>query len=661
LGSVGVVALATASPSGAQPACTDNWIGPNTGTTNWGASASDWSSGIPNGSSVACVAEAGTYSVVFTNDAQAPDALEIGGATSGTQTVEINGANMSTGEDNEVENGGVLSLVPSASTVATLSGETNSLTVDAGGTLDSSGSSSQLAAVSVNLDNQGTTTFSATSNEIDNTTTTNEGSLTVSAGASLNETAASFTDASGTLTNDGSFIGHGSTFTQSGTTESGNPVLQDAGTFVDSAGTGSFEAYQTTLEGIVPVGQTLTNLASPGNSNDTIGTSSTGVTVDGTLVCADASGSPNDTICSLTTPNPTWPGITVAAGGTLETTGPSGATPSSCGGDQCVNLGVNIQIESGGTATIANAYTLDNSTQITNDGTLQVTAAGYLVIGGNTVVDSGGTIGVTDGAYPLGLIDVTSGYSFTCSTLAVDTVGSPVSETVISTPSGNGCVFSNFSFGPDYYTVSQTTTTVALTPATPFSPTPTSFTPAEGEAITPQTATFDTNGEPGTYSATVNYGDGTGTQSATVNVSGISGTVIGPTHTYTAPGTHTVTTTISTTAGTTITVTESVTVTGPTITGLSKSTIKPGKKLTVVVSGTDFDGTAAPNGFSTSDPTNLSVVSAKFVAATKKKPADYKVKLKAAKTAPNEQVSLILTQTGSEAGQTTRTDAIEIS
>jgi hypothetical protein len=209
--------------------------------------------------------------------------------------------------------------------------------------------------------------------------------------------------------------------------------------------------------------------------------------------------------------------------------------------------------------------------------------------------------------------------------------------------------------------VSQTTTAVALTPATPFSPSPTSFTPAEGEPITPQVATFDTNGEPGTYSATVNYGDGSGTQAATVNLSGTSGTVTGPTHAYTAPGTYTVTTTISTTAGTTITVTESVTVTGPTITGLSKSTIKPGKKLTVVVSGTDFDGTGAPNGFSTSDPTNLSVVSAKFVAATKKKPADYKVKLEAAKTAPQEQVSLILTQTGSEAGQTTRTNAIEIS
>ncbi len=239
---------------------------------------------------------------------------------------------------------------------------------------------------------------------------------------------------------------------------------------------------------------------------------------------------------------------------------------------------------------------------------------------------------------------------------------------MISTPGGEGCDFDSYSFGPDYYTVtyvkngSDEITTVEVTSATPFSASPTSFSAAENEQVTtPEVATFDTNGEPGTYSATVNYGDGTGTQTASVDLSGDSGTVTGPDHTYTAPGPYTVTTTISTTAGTTIPVSESITVTGPTITGLSKTTVKPGKSLSTTVSGTNFDGTGAPSGFTTSDPTNITVTSVTFKPATKKKAAAYKVKLKASKGAPAEQVSLTLTQTGVEAGQTTDANAVTIS
>ena len=166
-------------------------------------------------------------------------------------------------------------------------------------------------------------------------------------------------------------------FTQSGGTETGNPVVQHAGTFVDSAGTGSFIAYQATIEGTIPAGQTVTNLASPGNSNDTIGAASAGVTVDGTLTCQTTS----NTICSFSTPNDSWPGIIVASGGTLSTTGPG--IPSH---DVFANLSTNIDVKAGGTLTIANPATRFNANTLTNAGNWQVTAVGYLDIGGNSVV-----------------------------------------------------------------------------------------------------------------------------------------------------------------------------------------------------------------------------------------------------------------------------------
>ncbi len=586
MGPFGVVGLATATPSSAQPTCTDNWIGPDTGTTNWGASASNWSSGIPNGSAVACVNEAGSYTVLFNNAGQTPEALEVGGATSGTQIVEINGANMSTTQDDVIEGGGVLNLVPTSSTDADITGgASNDLTIDTGGSLTSSGASEE-ADIGLTLDNQGTMTFGAATNIVGGNTTTNQGSLTVLAGATVTENSATFTDASGTLTNDGTFNGENE-FVQSGTTESGNPVVQHSGTFIDSAGTGSFETVaSTTLDGTIPVGQTLTNLASPGNSNDTIGSSSAGVTVDGTLACQTVSG----TICSFSTDNGTWPGITVASGGTVETTGPGNETTY-------VNLSTDIQIEPGGMVSIANPVTNLNSYGVTDDGTLQVTATGQLIVGGDTPVDAaGGTIGVTAGTTG-GTIDFTSG-TLSCGTLAVATAGSAADEDVISTPGGEGCDFDSYTFGPDYYTVTYVTngsdeiTTVEVTSATPFSASPTSFSAAENEQVTtPEVATFDTDGEPGTYSATVNYGDATGTQTASVDLSGDSGTVTGPDHTYTAPGHYTVTTTISTTSGTTISVSESVTVTGPTITSFSPSSGPVGTVVTI--RGTNLAGASS--------------------------------------------------------------------
>jgi hypothetical protein len=403
------------------------------------------------------------------------------------------------------------------------------------------------------------------------------------------------------------------------------------------------------ITGTIPSGQTVTVNGSSGNSNVVVGSMSAGVTDDGSLVEAPSSSGYADL-----TANNTWPGLTIGSGGALTTTGATNTA----------YIETAIAVNSGGTVTIsAPDSRYDQNTLWTNSGTVQVTATGHLAISGSTQVSnsSSGTIGVTVGSSQspsLGNIVDTSGtpLGLGLGTLAVTTNGSEAGGTPITGSTGT---FGSFNFGPDYYTVTYPGgSSVQLAAATPFASSATSFSPKENESITPQVASFTTNGEPGTYSATVNYGDGSGVQTATVNMSGGSGTVTGPAHTYTTPGPYTVTVVISTTAGTTETVSESVSATGPTITSLSKTTVKPKKSLKTKVMGTSFDGTGT---FSTSDPTNLSVTSATYKPATKKKAAYYLVKLKAATTAPAEHVSLTLTQTGADAGKYTDVGAITIS
>jgi hypothetical protein len=445
MGSAGGVAVAAASPAAAA-ACTDNWVGPASGTANWATSA-DWSAGVPNGNSIACIKKAGTYTVEASTPGEAAAAVQVGGAAKGTQTFKIDGINFPITQPSEVLKGGVLSLTPTSSSDADISagGSTVSLTIAHGGTLSSAGTSQAAQIGTPLLVNKGTVTLAA-SNNVDNAdTTTDAGSFTVASKSTL--TSGSFIHSSGKLTVHGTFDGDGNTFTQSGGTETGHPVTQHAGTFVDSAGTGSFIAYQATIEGTIPAGQTVTNLAAPGNSNDSIGTASAGVTVDGTLTCKTTSS----TICSFSTAGD-WPGITVASGGTLSTTGPG--NPSAY-----VNLSANMDVKAGGTLTIANPATMANPFTLTNSGTWQVTATGNVTIGGNCAVDSTstGTIGVTVGTKvtaPDGTIDTTNISSFTATgTLAVHTVGSEVKRAVITARSGLGTAFSKFSFGSHHYKV----------------------------------------------------------------------------------------------------------------------------------------------------------------------------------------------------------------
>src|SRR5579862_7712132 len=79
-GWAGGVASAAAVP--AAPACTDHWVGPASGTSNW-ATKADWSAGDPTQSSLACIKKAGTNTVEISSNADAAAAIQVGGAASG--------------------------------------------------------------------------------------------------------------------------------------------------------------------------------------------------------------------------------------------------------------------------------------------------------------------------------------------------------------------------------------------------------------------------------------------------------------------------------------------------------------------------------------------------------------------------------------------------
>jgi hypothetical protein len=341
--------------------------------------------------------------------------------------------------------------------------------------------------------------------------------------------------------------------------------------------------------------------------------------------------------------------LTVGAGGAFTTTaGASGSSPA--------YIEAAVTNQAGGTVTVGAPSTNQNDDTVTsNAGTLQVSNGGSLVLSSSSTLTntSTGTIGVTvNGTSGTGGISGPGVTLDSGSRLAVTTVGSPAVSTLFTPISGPVTgTFTTYSFGDHNYAVTYPSDAVQLEVEPAFTTTATPLSPKENIALTtPELATIGsaTDGT-GTYSATVNYGDGSGVQTATVNVSGASGTVTGPSHTYTVNGTYTVTITVANTDGQTNTITESVTIDGPVISGFSKDSVKQGKKLSTVVSGSGFDASANYKTGDATDPwafTNpgVTVVSAKFVKATKKKPAVIKLKLSVSKTAATGPFNVTLTE-----------------
>ncbi len=579
----------------------------------------------------------GSFDVVGTSN--------LNGTIPSGQTVTVDGTatSVNVAMATAVTDDGTLAMKSSTSGYAQINGA-GGLIVASGGILTtSSPSGADPCYIETGVNNQlgGTVTIGAPdSRQDDSTLTTNSGTFTVSSTGHYAVTGGGFTDASGaTLTLSGTMLENVGTFTQSGGTESGNPVQLENLTLADSTGTGSFDVVGTSnLSGTIPSGQTVTVDGTATTVNLAVAAA---VTDDGTLAMKSSTAG----YAQINGAG----GVTVGSGGAFTTSSPSGADPC------YIETGLTNQ--SGGTVTIGAPDTRqDDGTTTTNAGTLQVVNGGKLTLSSSSVLHNTGTLGVTvNGTAGTGGI-TGPGVTITGSTLSVTTVGSPAVSTLFTPISGPVTgTFATFIFPEADYAVTYPSSAVQLEVEPAFTTTASALAPKENVALTtPQLATIGSaNDGTGTYSATVNYGDGSGVQAATVNVIGPNGTVTGPTHTYTTNGTYTVTTTVSNTDGQVNTVTESVTIDGPVISGFSKNSVKQGKKLSTVVSGTGFDASA---NFKKTDPTDpwtvsnpgVTVVSSKFAKATKTKPATIKLKLAVAKTAATGPFNVTLTEdTGS--------------
>ena len=206
---------------------------------------------------------------------------------------------------------------------------------------------------------------------------------------------------------------------------------------------------------------------------------------------------------------------------------------------------------------------------------------GSLSLGGGSTLTGAGVFGVTvNGTSGSGGVSGPGTTLSSGSTLSVTTIGSPAVGTVF-TPFGGPVsgTFSTLSFGPAAYAVTYPSGAVRLTTAGTVHPGRGTARP-QGEHRHGHRGAGQHRKRQQRYRHLLGHrrlGRRLGHRSGDGQCLRRHGTVTGS-HTYTAPGTHTVTTTLANTDGTTLVTTEAVTVTGPTITGFSKTVIKPGQE-----------------------------------------------------------------------------------
>ena len=286
-----------ASAASAQ-ACTKTWSSATSGS--WG-NAKLWTpSGVPSSTDDVCITASGTYTVTLPPNGGVAKTLTAGGGP-GEVTIDVAGESYDNAGNpsNETD----LSVVESATLAANtkLILEATDATTEAkvephgagaglvGGSVVEAGQIEalntgapwanriKLANLQIEpgaslLDASGTLLFLKEGEGAYPWSTTNEGTVTVDSGASL-EMQPSFAgkadfinDAS--VVNSGSITGHGAEWTQGGGSVTGNPVvLQSASTLIDSAGTGSFLGNygSLTVTGTIPAGQTVTVRGEPFN------------------------------------------------------------------------------------------------------------------------------------------------------------------------------------------------------------------------------------------------------------------------------------------------------------------------------------------------------------------------------------------------------------
>lgn len=265
---IGILALRSGPASAAEPACTVSWVNPAGGSwedeTNWSTGA------LPGGADDVCIDVAGIYEVAF-DGTTTVHSLSVGGP-SGTQTLVVHkGENadvLTVDAATTIQANGVLQLASSD--------PSRSMALEATGGVVNHGTL-RFAAGPALSNLYGDLTNAAEGRvevhglaEIALGAVVNEGAFDVGPGGDLYLLGGSFTSNAGSsLAVDGRFEGDDLTFTQAGGTLSGNPVLLGADSaLIDSAGTGAFTLSDrdVTLSGTIPVGQTVTVLATEDGS-----------------------------------------------------------------------------------------------------------------------------------------------------------------------------------------------------------------------------------------------------------------------------------------------------------------------------------------------------------------------------------------------------------
>ena len=355
------VAVIDSAPAAAALSCTDNWTG-TAGTSDWNT-ATNWSAGIPNSSSDACIG--GSSTVVIPNASFSVAELTV--SSGSTLTVGVSGgtpvAQLSV--NGGTENDGTLTAGPSGSGTASLALNGSVLNT---GTMTTDGVTTIGNSTATSVTNQGTWTLGSAG-------TVNMGgtsSLTQSGTGALltnaNTTANSFNDG-GTLTVDGGTICgtgielHGATNTLTfGSSPPAGPacgVSQALDQIVLGSGTNQ-------LTGDVPAAYTLTVIASSTLQPIATLTSRGAISLDyGSVLQNTAS-------------------TTFTNDGTLDV--PTNANGSEINAIGFVN-GPSGTLSVEGTLTIGNSF----GSTLTNQGTWTLGSAGTVTMGGTSSLTQSGT------------------------------------------------------------------------------------------------------------------------------------------------------------------------------------------------------------------------------------------------------------------------------
>lgn len=468
IGSVSSVAWASAKKT-----CNDSWVGPSTGGPYSWSDSTYWSNGTPQDSSVACITEDGTYTVLISHDSAAyvdVEALQVG-AASGNPTLEVyanDGGVTLTLDGGAITVGGngthgTLAVDTTTSGGVTITGTPGvrgtSLTVASGGDLSVSGPPSGspfvMAAPLTNLAGGIVDISSEIQLGLDNlghgVVTVNSGAFDVAGqGTAEFMLGSRFTQSAGTLKVAGTLTlaGAGTAFVLAGGTESGRVIDIGAGaTLVEGAGkaVGFDVTGYCNLTGDIPAGQTVTV---DGHSNNSSVGLTGSTTVKGTLAL-DASAKGWAQVGQANH----GASLTVAKGGRLSTSGPSSGTP--------VAIYASLTNRAGGTVDIAadtelGPVTYGGGSATVNWGTFDVARGGQVVLGsGSTLVNKAtGRLGVTVVGSPKRASGVSGAGVTLKGTLAVATVGSPpVGSTFVVIGGPVTGRFSAYAFGRERYSV----------------------------------------------------------------------------------------------------------------------------------------------------------------------------------------------------------------